>query len=274
MMALRFATRMGGQRAATLAGTRGGLRPRPRLPRARAGGFTLLEILVALAVVALMFTLVLGGARRLAHTELRGSAGKLASVIRYLFDRASTTGKIHRLVLDFETGKYWAEVSDDRFLLPRERETDESRAKDSDEATRLAEEEKEKQKEAERQNEMGGGTAYDFSRYQPTEWKPKRARFDMFQERTLKVTQLKGAKLADMFTPRYAGPVTTGKGYLYFFPLGQTEPGLIRISDPDGTTFYSLLIHPLNGRVKVYAGRIEPRVDQQYDDEGKILDQP
>jgi general secretion pathway protein H len=242
----------------------------------RAAGFTLLEILVALAVVALMFALVIGGARRLARTELRGSAGKLASVVRYLFDRASTTGKIHRLVLDFETGKYWAEVSDDRFLLPRDRETDLSRAKDSDEATKAAEEEHDKQIEAQRQSDLSAGAAtnYDFSRYQPTEWKPKRARFDMFQERTLKVTQLKGAKLADMFTPRYAGPVTTGKGYLYFFPMGQTEPALIRLSDPEGKTFYSLLVHPLNGRVKVYSGRIEPRVDQQYDDEGTVLDQP
>jgi general secretion pathway protein H len=249
---------------------------RLRPPRESAAGFTLLEILVALAVVALMFTLVLGGVRRLARTELRGSAGKLASVVRYLFDRASTTGKIHRLVLDFETGKYWAEVSDDRFLLPRERETDQSRARDVDEANKAAEDEKEKQKEAERTSELaaGNGTNYDFSRYQPTEWKPKRARFELFQERTLKVTQLKGAKLADLFTPRYAGPVTTGRGYIYFFPLGQTEPALIRLTDTDGTTFYSLLVHPLNGRVKVYAGRIEPRVDQQYDDEGTVLDQP
>src|SRR5213076_1082923 len=122
------------------------------------------------------------------------------------------------------------------------------RAKDSDEATKLAEAEKQKQLEAERNGENGQASAYDFSRYQPTEWKPKRARFDMFQEHALKATQMKGAKLAGLFTPRYARPISTGKGYLYFFPLGQTEPGLIHISDKDGTTFYSLLIHPLNGR--------------------------
>jgi general secretion pathway protein H len=247
---------------------------RPRAHRRDDRGFTLIEILVALAIVALMSTLAVGMVSRMARTELRGQAARLASVIRYLFDRASTTGKIHRLVLDFDSGKYWAEVTDDRFYLPRDRESDQTRAKDADEATKAAEEEKQKQLEQERNGENAPGTAYDFSRYQPQEWKPKRARFDMFQERSLKITQVKGAKLAGLFTPRYARPVSTGRGYLYFFPLGQTEPGLIHISDVDGQTFYSLLIHPLNGRVKVHAGYIEPRIDQQFDDEGKALQQP
>ena len=35
-------------------------------------------------------------------------------------------------MFDFEEGKYWAEVSDDRFFMPRERETDESREKDAE----------------------------------------------------------------------------------------------------------------------------------------------
>jgi general secretion pathway protein H len=247
---------------------------RDRIVDLREHGFTLIEIMVALAIIALMSTLAVGMVRRMARTELRGQASRLAAVVRYLFDRASSTGKIHRLVLDFDSGKYWAEVTDDRFMLPRERESDESRARDSDEATKAADEEKQRQAEAERAGENAPGSAYDFSRYQPQEWKPKRARFDMFQESGLKTMQMKGAKLAGLFTPRYARPISTGKGYIYFFPLGQTEPGLIHISDPEGETFYSLLIHPLNGRVKVHAGYIEPRIDQQFDDEGKALVEP
>jgi prepilin-type N-terminal cleavage/methylation domain-containing protein len=90
-------------------------------------GFTLLEIMLVLGLVALLTGSVVVGFRSYAKSELRGGAAKLAGAIRYLFDRASTTGKVHRLVFDFEEGKYWAEVSDDRFFMPRERETDESR---------------------------------------------------------------------------------------------------------------------------------------------------
>jgi general secretion pathway protein H len=229
------------------------------------GGFTLLEILVALALVGLVATLAVGGVSRLAKTELRRSSAKLAGAIRYLFDRASTTGKIHRLVFDFDEGKYWAEVSDDRFFMPRERETDESREKEAEDIAR----EEEEKKEAEARGESEE-SEIDPSRYQPTDWKPKRARFEMFQEKVLKVVELKQAGL---FTPRYAQPVSTGKGYLYFFPLGQTEPALVHVSDEDRETFYTLVVHPLNGRVVIHSGYIEPRVDEQFDDEGTRIEQ-
>ena len=234
----------------------------------------MLEMMLVLGLVGLLTGSVVIGFRSFAKSELRGSSAKLAGAIRYLFDRASTTGKIHRLVFDFEEGKYWAEVSDDRFFMPRERETDESRLKEAEE---IAEEEKAKQ-EAEARGESAEPTEeemmIDPSRYQPTEWKPKRARFEGFQERALKVVTLKNAKLAGVFTPRYREPVSTGKGYLYFFPLGQTEPAVVHLSDEDGETFYSLLVHPLNGRVKVEAGYVAPRVDQQFDDEGTEIEEP
>jgi hypothetical protein len=225
--------------------------------------------MLVLGLVALLTGSVVVGFRSYTKSELRGGAAKLAGAIRYLFDRASTTGKVHRLVFDFEEGKYWAEVSDDRFFMPRERETEESRESD---AEQIAKEEEEKKEAAER-GASGEESEYDIdpSRYQPTEWKPKRANFAMFKEQALKVVTLKNAKLAGLFTPRYREPVTTGHGYLYFFPLGQTEPAVVHLSDEDGQTFYSLLVHPLNGKVKVQAGYVAPRVEQQYDDEGNEI---
>jgi hypothetical protein len=225
--------------------------------------------MLVLGLVALLTGSVVVGFRSYTKSELRGGAAKLAGAIRYLFDRASTTGKVHRLVFDFEEGKYWAEVSDDRFFMTRERETEESRESD---AEQIAKEEEEKKEAAERgANTEESEYDIDPSRYQPTEWKPKRAHFDMFKEQALKVVTLKNAKLAGLFTPRYREPVTTGHGYLYFFPLGQTEPAVVHLSDEDGKTFYSLLVHPLNGKVKVQAGYVAPRVEQQYDDEGNEI---
>ena len=66
------------------------------------------------------------GFRSLAKSDLRTSRRRnLSGAMRYLFDRASTTGKFHRLVIDVDEGRYWAEVSDDRFYMPREPETEE-----------------------------------------------------------------------------------------------------------------------------------------------------
>jgi general secretion pathway protein H len=243
-----------------------------RVARLRGGGFTLLEMMLVLGLIALLSTAVVGGFRSFSKAELRGTTAKLASMIRYLFDRASTTGKIHRLVFDFDNGKYWAEVSDDRFFMPRERETDESRLKEADV---IAQEKKDEELAAKAKESTSFGSGdealADPSRYQPTEWKPKRARFEPLKEHLVKPVQLHKMKLAGLFTPRYARPVTTGLGYLYFFPLGQTEPSVVHVSDEERKSFFSLLVHPLSGKVKVVGGYVEPRVDEQFDDEGNAV---
>ena len=142
----------------------------------------------------------------------------------------------------------------------------------------MAEEEAERLKEEQEAAARGESSSesieeVDPSRYQPVEWKSKRARFEMFSEKALKTVELHNAKLAGLFTPRYAQPISTGKGYLYFFPLGQTEPAIVHVSDPEGQTFFSLLVHPLNGRVQVQSGYVAPRVEQQFDDEGNEIEQ-
>jgi prepilin-type N-terminal cleavage/methylation domain-containing protein len=60
---------------------------------APARGFTLIELMVALAIVALLTGGAVRGFRSLAKSDLRAGTAHLSGAIRYLFDRASTTGK-------------------------------------------------------------------------------------------------------------------------------------------------------------------------------------
>src|SRR5207244_3352136 len=100
-------------------------------------GFTLIEVLLVLAILGIMAGLGMRGLKSLAKSDLRGSTSRLSGAVRYLFDRASTTGKYHRLVIDLDAGKYWAEVSDDRFYLPREAESLKTIWKREEEEARL-----------------------------------------------------------------------------------------------------------------------------------------
>lgn len=233
-------------------------------------GFTLIELMVAVALISLVMGAAIRGFRSVAKSDLRSTATRVAGTMRYLFDRASTTGRIHRLVIDFEEGKYWAEVSDDRYYLPRERETEESR---QEEQEQIAEEEEAAKAAEEQRQFMGESGAFDISRYQPEEFRPKRARFSAFKEVAVKPTPLKGGvKLAGLFTPRLSEPMSSGRGYVYFFPLGLTESALVYLSDDKQENFYTLVVHPLTGRVKVLNQFVEAPVEEQYDDEGNRIE--
>jgi general secretion pathway protein H len=254
--------------------------------RVDASGFTLIEIIIVLAIAALIMGVGVNGLRSLAKSDLRESATHLSGAMRFLFDRASTTGKTHRLVIDLERGRYWAEVTDDKFYIPHEAETPE--------ATRLREEQEAKDEEERRAAEEKAASAADSvfgsssssstssglpvdSSYDPTKldvgkFRPKRARFAAFQETALKpVTLKKKVIFRSVYTPRSTEPVTSGRAYIYFFPLGQTEAAIVSLSDPEGEAVYSLVAHPLTGRVKIYNQEVKPQVGGPTDDTGNTL---
>jgi general secretion pathway protein H len=248
----------------------------------REAGFTLVEILVVMAIFGLVAVLGVQGFRSLAKSDLRSSSAHLSGAIRYLFDRASTTGKIHRLVIDLGDGKYWAEVSDDRFYVPHEAETERQlREREAKEAEQ-DEDERKKQEERARWEDTGSSSSgssststwganssYDPSKLEVGDFQPKRARFASFKELVLKPVQLSKSKIKSVFTPRVTDPITSGRAFIYFFPLGQTEPAIITLTDKKESSVYSLVVHPITGRVRIYSEEIQPPMREgQTDDEG------
>ncbi len=228
--------------------------------------------MVALLIVALMASLGVKGFRSIRKSDLREATAHLSGAIRYMFDRASITGKYHRLVIDLNDGQYWAEVSDDKFYAPNQAETaDEKRKRENAEA----DQDEEDRKKAEKQqaafansSTSASSTSFDLSKLEVGEFRPKRARFAAFKESALKPVRLKKLHIRSVYTPRLVDPVTSGRAYLYFYPLGQTEPAIITLSDESGESVYSLVVHPITGRVRIYNQEVKPNLGVRYDDEG------
>ena len=228
-------------------------------------GFSLVEILVVIAILGLMMGASVYGFRSIAKSDLRSSSAKLAGAIRYCFDRSVTTGSYFRLVLDLDGNKYWAERSDDRTYLTAGKEN----APGKGEALDVQALEKQRDEDDAKLQELATSVGGQMVQLDPPP-KPKRAKFQTFKDTTLPQVKLGRAKLFDVFTPRQREPYLKGRAYLYFFPDGHTERAIVRLHD--GDDFYSLVIHPLTGRVEVITGKVDiPRDFGDRDEEGKEI---
>ena len=252
-----------------------------RSARRPSQGFTLIEVMVALMIVALIATIGVKGFRTVTKGSLREGSAHMSGAIRFLFDRASITGKYHRLVIDLNEGRYWAEVSDDRFYAPNQAESELDRQKREEKETAVEEEERKRKEKQEllygssssSSSSSSSGTSasssFDMSKMEVGEFRPRRARFAAFKETALKpVTLKKEVRIKSVYTPRMTDPVTAGRAYLYFYPLGQTEPAIITLTDKAGESVFSLVVHPITGKVKIYNVEVKPNLGVRYDDEG------
>jgi general secretion pathway protein H len=227
---------------------------------------TLIELLVVVAILGLLVGATVVSFRSVTKSELRGSASKLAGAIRYCFDRSVTTGAYYRIVLDLDGNKYWAERSEERMYLGRSKEQTAGRGQAFDEAAAEKKRDDEEKKFDEQLQSLGGVAAT----LDPPP-RPKRAKFQTFKDTTLPEVRLGRAHLSDVLTPRQPEAYSKGRAYLYFFPDGHTENAIVRLSD--GDSWYSLIVHPLTGRVEVRPEKIEVRASEfgDRDEEGNAV---
>ena len=70
--------------------------------RRRAAGFTLLEILLVISLMALFAGVYLGGISAVLPFEIRSASRSLAGDLGYASQRAATAGDLHRWVIDLD----------------------------------------------------------------------------------------------------------------------------------------------------------------------------
>ena len=226
--------------------------------RPRQGGYTLLEVL-AVAAIAVGLIAVSGvGIRRLRQSDLRSASARLAGALRFTYDRAVTSGRYYRMVIDLDEKTYWPEVSDDRFYLVRGR----SKAPVEEEpvdplAPGAAPVPKSGSGGMGSLLGMLGGGASGTPGTVAARVGVGKARFAPDSTASKhRAAPLKGVFITAVWTARLEEPVTQGRAYVYFYPEGMTERTIIHLTDTSDGAF-SLLVHPLTGRVQIVGGRVE-----------------
>src|SRR4051812_8607336 len=69
-------------------------------------GFTLIEMMVVVAIMAMMGALVLPSVSSFFQVSLGSTARELASTVKETYNATVITGQVHRLVYDFKENSY------------------------------------------------------------------------------------------------------------------------------------------------------------------------
>ncbi|HZI09267.1 MAG TPA: prepilin-type N-terminal cleavage/methylation domain-containing protein [Myxococcus sp.] len=221
-------------------------------------GLTLIEISIAIIIVALLFSAAVMGIGSITGAKARGSAGELAGTIRSLYDSAALRGKTCRMVFEIpdpksedEPTKYHAECAEAGVTTARDRDT------------ALREQNREREQEARR-----GGTAAPGeqrrnylvssgsdlpSAQELLEGEKSRvesaARFSSFTSEEVPVRELPPDVKVSVWTRQQREPVESGVAYLYFFPQGYTEKAFVFVRQGDNV--WTLDVQPLTGKVQI-----------------------
>lgn len=75
----------------------------------RIPGFSLLELMVVVAIIGGLILIAVPSLRALGGLDLKKEIMKIAGLTNEVYDRASILGKTHRVVFDLDEHKYWVE---------------------------------------------------------------------------------------------------------------------------------------------------------------------
>lgn len=212
-------------------------------------GLTLVELLVVVALIAVLAGTALMGPGMLEGSRLKSATTLIVSAVRMGLTRASTTGRPTRLAFDLDGNKLTLEEASSSVVL---REHTKDASSGAEPATEL-----EKKAHAESERILAGPHAPRPS------FKPVPA-FSAGAGSGPARDLGNGVELVSVQTDHDDEPRTSGRAYLYFFPGGTTERASVQLKRRGDATGLTVTISGLTGRAKVERGRIDlppPRSD-------------
>lgn len=218
---------------------------------------TLIEVLIAVALIAILSGAVVAGSGMLGGSRERAAATLVMSAVRLGLARANTTGRPARLVFDLDANKLTLEETSSLVL---------TRGKDDEETEDNEEEEDAGSPDAVTQLESSAQAEAEEIVEGPRAPKPQFTAVKQFQAEGDEGDgrSLGGdVKLRFVRTEHDSDERTEGKAYIYFWPGGETEHAVVHLGR-EGSDGLSVRISALTGRAKIEKGRIElpePRSD-------------
>jgi general secretion pathway protein H len=206
----------------------------------RRRGVTLVEILVVVALVAVVCSITILGFGGVPSARLKRASTQISGATRVAYAHATATSKVTRLVFDFEEGKIILEEAEGAHLVRRDQSGGAEASTEIEEQAIAA-------------AQIAEGP------------KAPRASFSAVKSMGFPIDGKElpsGIQFWQVDTDHQETPIGEGRAYLYFFPGGQTETAAIQLrvsnaDESDTSSYMTVIVAPLTGKATVHKGRID-----------------
>jgi general secretion pathway protein H len=206
---------------------------------------TLMEVLVVLALVAILASAITLGTGGITSGRLRGSATFVMALSKVAITRANATGRPVRIVFDIEQNRIALEEASGSRLF-RVKEGEKSTGAGAEAAT-----DAEKKAEAEAENFLQGARV-SRPNFAPTK------RVELGGQNVGAGHSLEsGIVFRQVQTEHDIRPRTEGRAYLYIWPGGATEWASVQLQPKGKKDVLTVLISPLTGRAQIKQGAVQ-----------------
>jgi prepilin-type N-terminal cleavage/methylation domain-containing protein len=220
-------------------------------------GLTLIELMIGLAIAAMVAAISVGAVNSITDANLRSAAVELTGAVKYSYDRAIMQNRIQRLAMDIDSGTWWLEYTEDVFRLTEERTEGSSGVQRDDDGNLDLQERREElwrdlnideRTDREVRKALEGGLASNFQ----------------LDDGEARRELPGGVRFSRVWTGHQEEPFEEGVAFLHFFKGGWTEPARIELEDEDGDVI-TLKVAPLTGRIRTYHRKMEAPEVEEWD---------
>jgi general secretion pathway protein H len=228
-------------------------RKRIRVSRCDSHGLTLIELMIAMSIAAVLFSGAVVGVGAITGAKAKAAAGELAGVVRALYDSAALSGKTCRLAFQLSDSKeegptkYWAECAAGNVTTARDRDE----AQREEQRRRAARTSNRPPELARREGEpnLQDLLAQEKERVEAA------AKYSLYTAPEIAPRELPSNVKVSVWTRHQREPSKTGTAFLYFFPQGFTEKAMVFLRQGDNV--WTLQVQPLTGKATVFGEQLE-----------------